>query len=260
MAKLNPYQTLANAQEAFEKYREMIKKQKFDTDLRKVPKWVRDFFHNRTLKEIISWTNMLLKKKDWFFLACLMGILHHQRPGFLSYPSSHGAPYLRIQKFPIEDYPELYEYRSVEDRLLTKITRAYKNISNFDFSINREVFHCNTLDLNYTTKQDIAIITSPPYMKSLTYARDNRLRLWFLGYPDWNELDNKISMGKNEFIMQKEDNYCILIIGDIEFDKKSQKRLPDVLCEVAKSFDYNVIEVRNYPINIDRKFEKKSRK
>jgi hypothetical protein len=199
-----------------------------------------------------------------------MGILHHQRPGFLSYPSSHGAPYLRIQKFPIEDYPELYEYRNVEDRLLMKITRAYKHIPNFDFSINREAFHRNTLDLNYTTKQDIAIITSPPYMKSLTYARDNRLRLWFLGYPDWNELDNKISMGRNEFLllmrgcfekwvhMQKKDNYCILIIGDIEFDKKGKSRLPDVLCEAAKSFNYNVIEIRDYPINTDRKFEKKN--
>jgi hypothetical protein len=270
MAKLNPYSTLANAQAAFEKYRQMIKKQNFDTDLRKVPKWVRDFFHNKTLKEIISWTNILLKKKEWFFLTCLMGILHHQRPGFLSYPSSHGAPYLRIQKYPIEDYPELYEYRSVEDRLLMKITRSYKQIPILDFSISREVFHCDTLDLNYASKQDITIITSPPYMKSLTYARDNRLRLWFLGYPNWSELDSKISIRKNDFFllmkncfekwayMQKKDNYCILIIGDIEFDKETQKRLPDVLCESAKSFGYNIIEIRDYPINTDRKFEKRN--
>jgi DNA modification methylase len=270
MAKLHPYPTLANAQVAFEKYCQIVKKQDLNADLRKVPKWVRAFFHNKTLKEIISWTNILLKNKEWFFLACLMGILHHQRPGFLSYPSSHGAPYLRIQKFPIEDYPELYEYRSVEDRLLMKITRAYKHIPDFDFSINREVFHCNTLDLNYTIKQDMVIITSPPYMKSLTYARDNRLRLWFLGYPEWCELDSKISMGKNDFFllmkncferwshMQKKDNYCILIIGDIEFDKETQKQLPDVLFEMAKSSDYNVIEIRDYPVNTDRKFEKKN--
>ena len=87
--------------------------------------------------------------------------------------------------FPKDKYPELYEYRSVSDRLLAKLKRTYKNIPDLDFSKERKVYFRNAL--NYLEKQNIAIISSPPYMKSLTYARDNRLRLWFLGYSEWEE-------------------------------------------------------------------------
>jgi hypothetical protein len=198
-----------------------------------------------------------------------MGILHHQRPGFLSYPSSHGAPYLRTNKFPPKKYPELYEYRSVEDRLLSKITRTYKNIPELNFSINRKVFHYNTLDFSRLHKQNISIISSPPYMKSLTYARDNRLRLWFLGYPEWEQLDKEISIGKHGFLylmekcfkkwynIQRKGNYCILVVGDIEFDKQNKEMLPYMICVKAEMEGYSTIEIRDYPISKDRKFEKK---
>jgi hypothetical protein len=269
MAKLNPFLTYNDAIKQYASYKQFVYTNENRINLCTIPEWVRQFFHPETLKGILSWTRILLERKEWFLLACLMGILHHQRPGFLSYPSSHGAPYLRIKKFPKEEFPQLYEYRSVEDRLLAKITRMYKQIPKFDFTIKRHIFHCDTLQYRNPPNKNITIITSPPYMKSLTYARDNRLRLWFLGCSEWNELDRKISMGKNDFFllmkncfekwshMQKKGSYCILIIGDIEFDQKTQKRLPDVLCETAKSFDYNIIEIRDYPINVNRKIEKK---
>jgi DNA modification methylase len=38
-----------------------------------------------------------------------------------------------------------------------------------------------------------AIVTSPPYMGQLHYARDNRLRLWLLGVENWEELDVQVS-------------------------------------------------------------------
>jgi hypothetical protein len=59
-------------------------------------------------------------------LASLLGILHHQRPGFLSYPSSHLVPYLRQLKFPRRKYPELYERRDVLSRLEAKILRTFR--------------------------------------------------------------------------------------------------------------------------------------
>ena len=268
-AKLNPYPTYNDAKKKFDKYCQIVKLKELKFDLRKIPKEIRIFFHNKTIKEILVWSNILREEKEWFFLACLMGILHHQRPGFLSYPSSHGAPYLRTKKFPKEQFPELYEYRSVEDRLLSKIDRTYKEIPKLDFSKTRKVINCNTLNFNYSQQQNITIISSPPYMKSLTYARDNRLRLWFLGYPDWKQLEKKITIGKYNFldlmkkcfkkwyILQEKDNYCILVIGDIEFDKESKQRLPDIICEKAEIEGYSLIDIRDYPINLDRKFEKK---
>jgi tRNA G10 N-methylase Trm11 len=68
-----------------------------------------------------------------------------------------------------------------------------------DYSIDREVFNINVLDMCLPVEKVKTIITSPPYMKSLTYARDNRLRLWFLGIKDWRLLDKLISPNKNYF-------------------------------------------------------------
>jgi len=60
-------------------------------DLRHTPRWVRKFFHPKTLKEAINFATACRESGNEFLLACLLGILHHQRPGFLSYPSSHLA-------------------------------------------------------------------------------------------------------------------------------------------------------------------------
>ena len=236
-----------------------------------VPCWVRDFFHPDTLKEITAWVDVLLGNSEWFLLACLLGILHHQRPGFLSYPSSHGAPYLREKKYPRDKYPELYEYRPVYARIKKKIERAYVNFPSLDYSIARSGYLCDavTLGEHVDIKGVITIITSPPYMKSLTYARDNRLRLWFLGEEDWRGLDKKISIGRSDFVSlmkncftswserQNYGRYCILVIGDMVFDKKNAISLPNLICELAEKSGYQVDSVLDYPINMDRKVEKK---
>jgi tRNA G10 N-methylase Trm11 len=270
-AKLDPYKTVGDAVLKFEEYSNLILRPGVSTnfDLSSVPGWVKEFFHPRTLQEITILSKLLLENKEWFLLACLMGILHHQRPGFLSYPSSHGAPYLRIQKFPKDIYPELYEYRNVHERMVKKIQRTYKYFPKLDFTIRREVYYCNTLDFNQQIKQNVTIITSPPYMKSLTYARDNRLRLWFLGCQNWAALDKQISVGKKEFLslmtqcfnkwcnIQKQGNYCVLVIGDIIYDRKTLQRLPSLICNLAERNGYSVDSIKDYPINDDRKIEKK---
>ena len=93
-------------------------------DLRRVPQWVRAFFHPRTLKEALRLSEFLKNERRYFLLASLLGILHHQRPGFLSFPSSHLVPYLRSNKFPRAVYPHLYNYRPVAARLRAKVERA----------------------------------------------------------------------------------------------------------------------------------------
>jgi hypothetical protein len=106
-------------------------------------------------------------------------------------------------------------------------------------------------------------------MKSLTYARDNRLRLWFLGEKEWRNLDSKISPKQSEFttlmtrcfdkwsIIQQQGDYCVLIIGDIIFDKKKNQSIPEFICEIANRKGYNSIEMINDPINCDHKTVRK---
>jgi len=114
---------------ALEKAEKVVRKVDVEApciDLRKIPRWIRQFFHPDTLREIVVAAKILKKKKDFFLLSCLMGILHHQRPGFLSYPASHLVPYLRNKKYPPNEYQDMYEYRDLRSRLIAKIERAYR--------------------------------------------------------------------------------------------------------------------------------------
>jgi DNA modification methylase len=212
---------------------------KHSKNLENIPDWVCNFFHSETLREILTWVEILKEKENWFLLSCLLGILHHQRPGFLSYPSSHTVPYLRIKKFPKEEYPELYQYRSVKNRLIKKVQRALKRQPVLNTDLTRVIYNADASKLHLDIKVD-AIITSPPYMRQLDYARDNRLRLWFLGIEDYRQLDTTISPKELNFIeiittclknwnnIIKPGGKCILFLGD-NYSKKMQLTLPEIL-------------------------------
>ena len=146
-------------------------------DLRRVPAWVRKFFHPETLRSALALRDELIASDDSFLLACLLGILHHQRPGFLSYPSSHLVPYLRSTLFPRAEFPEMYEERDVLARMVAKVKRTYRRPA--PALPRSRVELCDSRRLEIKGGID-AIITSPPYMNELDYVRDNRLRLWFL--------------------------------------------------------------------------------
>lgn len=176
--KLQPPSSLNNAEleleELWNNSRDLLSKQ----DLRSVPLWVRRFFHRETLRNALAFRDACVAKRNHFHLACLLGILHHQRPGFLSYPSSHLVPYLRTKKFPREQFPTLYSKRDVYSRLVAKVRRTYRRPPN-PFVLPRNVVHVDARRFPDSRQVD-AIITSPPYMNELDYVRDNRLRLWFV--------------------------------------------------------------------------------
>jgi Putative RNA methylase family UPF0020 len=147
-------------------------------DLRTVPLWVRRFFHPETLRSALAFRDACVQRKDHFLLGCLLGILHHQRPGFLSYPSSHLVPYLRDRKFPRDRFAGLYEEREVLPRMAAKIRRTYRRPPKSG-QTSRRVVHIDARRFPKTERIS-AVITSPPYMNELDYVRDNRLRLWFI--------------------------------------------------------------------------------
>jgi len=193
-------------------------------DLRRVPVWVRRFFHPRTLREAIQVADQCLAEKNYFVLACLLGIFHHQRPGFLSYPSSHLVPYLRDKKFPRLEYPEMYEYRDVISRMVRKIERTYKRPPP-EKSLRRSV---KLMDIRSARlPEDVnCIITSPPYMNALDYGRDNRLRLWLISRGADTDVDDAGSGRKDGFdvLMQclakkgqkalVAGGHCVVVVGD----------------------------------------------
>lgn len=268
LGKLNPYKTSEEALQTLLKYKKNVEKKAKAYDVDYIPEWVKSFYDINTLKEICCWTNCLKRNSEWFLLSCLMGILHHQRPGFLSYPSSHGAPYLRSTKYPKEKFPDMYQYKNVYDKLQKKVLRSYRYMPSLNYSISRKMILGDATKVRLTNKRFSTIITSPPYMKSLTYARDNRLRLWFLGESEWEVLDKRISPEKNAFIdiMQKcfkkwssvqiKGDKCVVVIGDINVEFKNQKQsLSDVLIDLSKGY-YTCIEKYQDPIPEKRKVVK----
>jgi hypothetical protein len=193
-------------------------------DLRSVPQWVRAYFNPRTLKEALSFVAVCKLHKNTFALSCLLGILHHQRPGFLSYPSSHLVPYLRTKRFPVDAHPELYDYRPLRPRLLNKVSRAYKRVP-ARYQMQSTVIQSAIEDVALPQKVD-AVITSPPYMNALDYGRDNRLRLWFIDPTAAENIDCNTPSNITSFfdVMSlvaqkagkslKRGGYCILVVGE----------------------------------------------
>lgn len=264
--KLTPYRSLDEALERLDRINACFNKDTSHKESIVVPEWVSCFFHPKTLSEVLKWTSYLKKHKEWFLLSCLLGILHHQRPGFLSFPSSHGAPYLRNSKYPEDMFPELYKYRDVYSRLRAKVARAYKNFPSLDFKIQRIVRRASSENANPPGNRIHTIVTSPPYMKSLTYARDNRLRLWFLGKSDWQSLEKRVSPTRTFFSRliadsfsrwrnyQKKGDYCIIIIGDIPFSKNMQ--LPEFVTIQAEQTGYVMVDLLKDPIPYKKRFNK----
>ena len=196
-----------------------------------VPLWVRRFFHKKTLKETVFLARQFKKQGQYFVLGCLLGILHHQRPGFLSYPASHLVPYLRDRLYPRNRFPEAYEYRDPIPRLKSKVIRVLKYPPPPN-RIRYRVFQ-RSATTKYLSDSSVDVaITSPPYMNALDYARDNRLRLWFLGAGDYKNIQameiKKISSFESDMLRSltnlskviKPGGTCIFILGDVKSNGK----------------------------------------
>jgi hypothetical protein len=192
-------------------------------DLRHVPAWVRQYFHSRTLKAAIAFARTCRAENNHFLMACLLGILHHQRPGFLSYPSSHLVPYLRYRKYPRTRFPEMYEYRPLRPRLMAKVRRAFRRT--LPLKSPATFVRIPVEQLKLPNGFD-ALITSPPYMNALDYGRDNRLRLWFLEERTDFDTDDRYNSCAAGFTRQMVavaklcqnglavDGRCVLIVGE----------------------------------------------
>lgn len=268
-AKLFAPSNLTQALVLCERYLEASRDELRKINPRNIPEWVRNFFHPRTLREIIALVKVLKRHKQHFLLAALLGILHHQRPGFLSYPASHAIPYLRTKKFPKKDYPELYQYRAVRPRLLKKIKRVYRRFPEIDPSLTKKCFLQDATKLRLPVDSIDAVITSPPYMNTLDYVRDNRLRLWFLGYGDENTLqkENPMNLDKFKKLMYgclsiirrvlRPGKRCVFVTGEI-VKSRATISTAEVVLDVAGmigGFNYETVSEDDVPD--DRRIRKK---
>lgn len=243
IAKLFPPRSLNSA---LEKVEEALAEAELlpAPDLRTVPLWVRQFFHPKTLREALNFAAIARRRGNEFLMACFLGILHHQRPGFLSFPSSHLVPYLRDKKYPRGKFPELYAYRALKPRLLAKVRRSFRRFSparNFAGEFNLSPVQQLELPRRFD-----ALITSPPYMNALDYGRDNRLRLWFVDQALVERVDNDVTQRQQAFIDAisslahkvesglRRRGYCVFVVGE-ELASRSGSHPSDVVVRTFKN-------------------------
>lgn len=215
--------------------------------LRSIPAWVSKFFHPHTLQNALRFADECIERDDQFLLACLLGILHHQRPGFLSYPSSHLVPYLRTKKYPADEFPAMYEERTLEPRLTAKVTRALKSRESIPMSV-RFVARQSSIEALHLEDDVDAIITSPPYMNALDYVRDNRLRLWFLDRrtenyssesTDRTEQFSELTGAfmRNALSRLRPGGRCVLVVGEAVVRKRRRSHPAELMCSQLLALD-----------------------
>lgn len=243
LAKLCPPPSLADAIDAAEQA--LAEAHRLPPpNLRQVPLWVRRFFHPETLREALQFAEVARRPRNEFLMACFLGILHHQRPGFLSYPSSHLVPYLRDKKYPRTSYPEFYAYRELKPRLLAKIRRSYRRfepLNSSSFAFKQSAVQDLTLPESFA-----AVITSPPYMNALDYGRDNRLRLWFIDPSLPHGIGKDVATRRKAFVEAIASlatkvevglrvlGYCVLVVGQ-EFRRNFEAHPSETVLQIFNS-------------------------
>ena len=177
------------------------------SDLEYADDYIKRFYHEDTLKEILKAKNFFIDKgNEYNFLkSCLLHILHGNRPYALSRRSHNITPYA-----PKGDFI----YKNLIKSLKEKVDRMYSKPIPSNFQ-KGEVFQGSIFDFNYPKKFD-KVITSPPFVNSTRFIFNNRIRMWFNGESYKEQVKRA-----DEFI----ENY------DIDIFKKVMTKLSSLLKE-----------------------------
>jgi len=224
--------------------------------IKNIPKWVKEYYNKKTLKEILFLITKLKKEEKHFILGCLIGISQGHRPGHLSKPCAWTLPFK-----PKPD--DKGEYREVIPRLIEKVKRTYK--SNFDNMEDMKIYQADARKLPLQTESINHVISSPPYYDTLDYVNSHRLRLAISGFYDKGENDllkQKLIQKHDNYLTEitkcineihrvmKKGGYCIFILGDCFRGNKVINTAKDlqVISEQVGFVSHAIIEDK-IPIN-----------
>lgn len=234
-----------------------------------VPRDVLTFFHTTTLSQILAIRQTLLTdlaSLDYchhadamFTLAALLGILHGHASYSLSIPSAHAysmAPSY-VRRYAAQHGLRQPE-RDVKECLKAKVARCLRVQlpEPVPWSIRRaSAMTASAAFPELVGKVDV-VITSPPYLNAQTYAKDNWLRLWLLGY-NYKEIRREYlaTDSVQRYIdamtvvftemsqLLKPGGILICIAGDVALGRNRQSdnstkvafRIGDILAELSES-------------------------
>jgi len=194
--------------------------------LEEISPYIRQFYHEQTLKEMFALKNEIIREHKIFLLGCLLGIAHGHRPQHLSAYTGYIVPY-RKAKVPPK------RYRAVIPRMIRKVRRMYTNP--FPLKTEGEIIESDARAMPFKDESIDTVISSPPYYSTIDYVESNRLRLAILGFDDKMQEDLKEDLiqkdktylnemkkvGQEIYRILKPESYCILVLGDVPKSKTS---------------------------------------
>lgn len=217
-------------------------------------------FHPRTLAQLCYLKRKLLSSDisvDKYLIGITLGVLHggERANGTSGYASidmpntfSMSPDYVRrfVQTNQLNRF-----YRNVFDLLREKTERLFKkhgNLAQAGLVIEADAKKLNQYEelKKYSKKADL-ILTSPPYLGIVNYAKQNWIRSWFLNknpkevseeLDDDLNLDEWISFSKvvveqlKSFL--KKDGTAVFVIGDVAKSKTSIVPLAREFCLMIK--------------------------
>ncbi|HWJ25059.1 MAG TPA: DNA methyltransferase [Flavisolibacter sp.] len=217
-------------------------------------------FHPRTLAQLCFLKRKLLKSElqvDKYLIGISLGILHggERADGTSGYasidmPNTFSMSPDYVRRF-VQTKRLNRAFRNVFDLLREKTDRLYKKHNNFDsvgFVSEADAKELSTNEaLKQFQKKVDLIITSPPYLGIVNYAKQNWIRLWFLdqkpneisdNLDDDLNLDEWVAFAK-KFVNQlksflKPEGIAVFVIGDVAKSKNSIVPLAREFCLLVK--------------------------
>ncbi len=219
-----------------------------DPKLNKIPLWVKEYFHDETLIEILKLKKIFIDHNKNFLFGCLLGILHGHRPQHLSIRTGYIIPYIPKPKPPIE-------YREVIPRMIQKAKRMYKD--DIKLKPRGKVLCEDARCLSINDDCVDIIISSPPYYHTLDYIHSNRLRLWLCDQTDNDQKTlketliqhRKTYLDQMEYVgielkrVLKKQGLIVFILGDVHISKNNSLNSAKDISEIFKNIGFEILDI-----------------
>ncbi|MEM4239104.1 MAG: DNA methyltransferase, partial [Nitrososphaerota archaeon] len=153
-----------------------------------VPEEVEVFYHKQTLKQILAARELLMNddsRTGIFVKALILGILHGSSSLSLSIKCSHS--FSMSPGYVARSRKSLGLKKPFRNLVECLLKRAERVLDGHEHVVDGEAYNGDARNLPVPDESVDFVITSPPYLNMQTYAWDNWLRLWFLGY-DYKEV------------------------------------------------------------------------
>ena len=204
---------------------------------------VRTFYSNYTLKQILEIRTLLQESKGKyanFVSALILDILHGSSKNSLSLSCSHS--YSMSPNY-VKKYAKEHQLKKPKRDVIECLrNNAMERLADGIPKKKGMAINCDSRKLKLNDDSVDLIVTSPPYFAVQTYAYDNWLRHWFLGY-DYKEVNKSLVNTNSEkrygefmedsfkemFRILKKDKKCFVIIGDV----KKKTKEGDIIINTA---------------------------